>query len=419
MDKLALQDGNPVRSHPFPEWPVWDTAEEEQLLEVLRSGNWWSMHSDSKVEQFEQAFAPTHQAKYGRCATSGSAALQISLRAIGIDYGDEVIVPPYTFVATAAACLLVGAIPVFADIHPETYNLDPARIEAQITARTRAIIPVHIGGCPADMDAILRIAQQRGLHVIEDACQAHAAAWKGHKVGSMGDLGCFSFQASKNINAGEGGIILTSDEELAERCWSLRHYGHVRSGVRYHHEVLGDNNRMSEWQAALLLAQLKRMEELAALREENGLYLAELLTRIKGIEPQKRDARITRHAYHLFIFRYQPEAFEGLSRDHFLHALQAEGIPCSRGYVPLYRTNAIPDEVERLQKFISGRKLPYEQPDCPVTERACEEEGVWLTQSLLLGTKKDMDDIATAIEKVAHHAGAAAKHFADRGHHPR
>jgi dTDP-4-amino-4,6-dideoxygalactose transaminase len=405
MDKLAIQGGNPIRSKPFPEWPVWDEAEERQLLEVLRSGSWWSQRPGSKVEQFELAFAPTHEAKYGRCVTSGSAALQVSLRAIGIDYGDEVIVPPYTFVATAAACLLVGAVPVFADIHPETYNLDPARIEEQITARTRAIIPVHIGGCPADMDAILRIAQQHDLRVIEDACQAHAAAWDGHKVSSMGDLGCFSFQASKNINAGEGGIILTNNEELAERCWSLRHYGHTRTGVRYQHEVLGDNNRLSEWQAALLLAQLSRMEDLAERREKNGTYLAQQLTPIEGIEPQKRDARVTQHAYHLFILRYHREAFLGLSRDHFLKALQAEGIPCSRGYVPLYRTNAIPAEVARLQKLISGRQAPYERPDCPVTERACEEEGVWLTQDLLLGTKNDMDDIAEAIAKIARQAG--------------
>ena len=406
MSELAINGGVPLRARAFPAWPLWDEREEQGLLEVLRSGVWGALDQvGSRVARFEKAFAKANGTKYGLCVTNGSSAIETALRAIGIDYGDEVIVPPYTFIATATSCLVVGAIPVFVDIDPKTYNVDPARIEEAITDRTKAIMPVHIGGCPADMDTILDIAQRRGLRVIEDACQAHAAEWNGRRVGSIGDVGCFSFQSSKNINAGEGGIVVTSDDELEERCWSARSYGRVRGGLWYQHETLGDNYRMTEWQAAILLAQLTRMEDLASRREENATYLCELLSGIDGIEPQWRDPRVSRHAYHLFISRYDAEAFGGLHRDRFLAALNAEGVPCARGYIPLYRTNAIQGAVRRLRGFVAGEQAAYDLPDCPVTERACADEGVWFTQTMFLGTRQDMEDIAAAIGKIQDRAG--------------
>ena len=406
MGELAIKGGNPVRSEPFSAWPKWDMREEDGLLGVLRSGVWGALGAiGSRVAQFEGAFAKANGAQYGHCVSSGSTALQAALRAAGIDYGDEVIVPPYTFIATATSCLVVGAIPVFVDIDPRTYNMDPGKVEAAITCRTKVIMPVHIGGCPADMDSILAIARRHELLVIEDACQAHAAEWNGRRVGSIGDMGCFSFQSSKNINAGEGGCVLTSNDELEERCWSARNYGRVRGGLWYQHETLGDNYRMTEWQGAVLLAQLTRMEEMAARREENARYLCELLDQVDGIQPQWRDERVSRHAYHLFISRYDADGFGGLHRDRFLEALNAEGIPCARGYIPLYRTNAIQGAVSRLRKLVTGRESPYDPPDCPVTERACEEEGVWFMQPMLLGTKADMEDIATAIRKIRERVG--------------
>lgn len=404
MSTLAIKGGTPLRTKPFPSWPVWDEQDEKALLDVLHSGVWGiSDNPNSPVHEFERDFARTHQAQFGLAVFNGTVALQTALMAIGINYGDEVIVPAYTFLATASACLMVGAVPVFVDIDAGTYNLDPARIEEAITARTRAIIPVHIGGCPADLGRIMAIAQRHNLVVIEDACQAHGAAWNGRRVGAIAALGCFSFQSSKNLNAGEGGLIVTDDQALLDRCWSVHNCGRVREGAWYQHEVLGSNYRMTQWQAGLLRAQLRNFEEQAQIREANGLYLSERLAEIGGFNPQQRDSYVTQHGYHLFISRYDPTAFHDVSRDDFLAALRAEGIPCAPGYKPLYAMNAIKDGIARLKRFTNDKAPGDEAHNCPVTERACNEEGVWFGQSMLLGTKQDMDDIAEAILKVKLH----------------
>jgi dTDP-4-amino-4,6-dideoxygalactose transaminase len=403
MSTLAINGGVPLRTKPFPRWPVWDETEKKALLEVLQSGVWGiSEDADSPVRQIEREFSRVHQAGFGQAVFNGTVALQTALMALGIGYGDEVIVPSYTFLATASACLMVGAVPVFVDIDDGTYNLDPARIEEAISPRTRAIIPVHIGGCPADLDRILEIARRNNLNVIEDACQAHGAAWKGRRVGAIADLGCFSFQSSKNLNAGEGGMILTDNQDLADRCWSVHNCGRVREGAWYQHEVLGGNFRMTQWQAGILLAQLRNFEGQARVREENGLYLSDKLAEIGGFEPQRRDPQVSQHAYHLFISRYDRIAFHDVSRNVFLPALQAEGIPCSPGYIPLYNMNAIKDGINRLKRFTGDPETLESLPRCPVTERACYEEGIWFSQSVLLGTKEDMDDIVEAVLKVKH-----------------
>ena len=397
-ETLALLGGVPVRARPFPEWPVFDGREEAALMDVLHSGVWGITSGPGKVTEFEQAFAKAHDAAYAQTVYNGSAALFVALHAIDIDYGDEVIVPAYTFMATATSCLLSGAIPVFVDVEPDSYNMDPAAFEAAITPRTKAVIPVHIGGLPADMDSILDVARRHGLTVLEDACQAHGASWRGRRVGAIGDLGCFSFQSSKNINAGEGGAIVTDRQDLAERCWSIHNCGRVRDGRWYQHEVLGSNFRMTQWQAAILLAQLTRFEEMAQTREENGVYPARRLAEETALSPMGRDPRVTQHGYHLFITRYDPEGFTGVDRATFLRALAAEGVPCSEGYVPLYTMPAIRDGAARLRRAV-GAPEPA-APNCPVTERACAEEGIWFMQQLLLGTTADMDDIVAAVQKV-------------------
>ena len=397
-EKLALKGGTPVRSAPFPSWPVWDEREEAALLEVLRSGVWGITADGGQIPAFERAFAAAHDAAYGQAAFNGSAALGVALRAIDIDYGDEVIVPAYTFMATATSVLMAGGMPVFVDIDPDTYNIDPDAVDAAITPRTKAVIPVHIGGLPADMDRILEVAKRHSLIVLEDACQAHGASWRGLRVGAIGDLGCFSFQSSKNINAGEGGMILTDSAELVERCWSVHNCGRVRDGRWYQHEVLGSNFRMTQWQAGILLAQMTRFEAWAERREANGRYLAARLAEETALRPLVRDERVTQHGYHLFITRYDTAGFAGLDRSPFLKALQAEGVPCSEGYVPLYTMPAIRDGSERLRRAV-GAEAPAE-PVCPVTERACAEEGIWFHQTLLLGDRGDMDAIVAAVAKV-------------------
>ncbi len=400
-EKLAVDGGTPVRQQPFQAWPIWDEREEQALLRTLRSGLWGA--GGEETELLEREFARWHSAHFALTVPTGTAALEVALRAAGVSYGDEVIVPPYTFIATAAACLLVGAIPVFADIDPETCTLAPDAVAATITERTRAIIPVHIGGYPADMDRLVDLARRHDLRVIEDACQAQGACWRDRPVGTIGNVGCFSFQSSKNINAGEGGMVLTDDPELAERCWEFKNCGRVRDGAWYRHDSLGTNFRMAQFQAAVLRVQLSRMEEWAARRAENGDYLTAGLREIGGLVPQRSDARVTRHAYHLVIVRYQPEAFGGWSRERFTAALQAEGIPATRGYVPLYCTGGIQTGTQKLRQALKldPAGTPYVVPDCPVTEKVCDEEGIWLgSQSALLGTRADMDDILKAVAKI-------------------
>ena len=403
-EKLAIDGGRPVRTLPFPSWPVWDEREERQLLEVLHSGR-WGILDGGKVAEFEARFAEFVGAKHALCVTSGTAALEIALRALGVGPGDEVITTPYSFVATPSAAFLAGARPVFVDIDPHTYMLDPAQVENAITERTAAVIPVHIGGCPVDMDGIMDVARRHNLYVLEDACQAWGAQWNGQPVGAIGDLGCFSFQASKNINAGEGGAIVTNNAELAERCWSLHNVGRIRTGAWYQHEFLGWNYRITEWQGAILLAQLERLPEHMALRSDNAAYLCERLSEIDGITPTQVDPHVTRHAWHLFMMTYDPAAFGGKTCAEFIRMLCAEGIPGSPGYRPLNQMpalrRALAEQAGQLRPWADPQAdaaLP-ELPACPITEEICERT-IWLKQTMLLGDHEDMDDIVAAIAKI-------------------
>ncbi|UCH33811.1 MAG: DegT/DnrJ/EryC1/StrS family aminotransferase [Armatimonadota bacterium] len=405
--ELAINGGTPVRTKPFPTWPVWDDGDAQAVADALRSGKWGI--GGGAVEEFEKEFAEFQQAKYCSCLVNGTAAIEVALRAVGVEAGDEIIVPPYTFIATASACLMVNTVPVFVDIEPDTYNLDPTKIEAAITDRTRAVIAVHIAGCPADMDGIMAIAKKHNLKVIEDCAQAHAAEWRGRRVGAIGDLGTFSFQSSKNLNSGEGGACVTDNEEIFHRCWSLQNVGRARSGQWYEHPVLGWNYRMTQFQGALLRSQLQRVPAQTERRTANAAHLTERLNQIDGISPMRVDERVTRHAYHLYMFRYDASAFNGLPREDFIKALNAEGITCSSGYVPLYKELAFRNcDVYSAAFKLASREVDYDKVSCPVCEKACADEAVWLYQAWLIGEDHgDVDDIANAIEKI--HAAAAAK----------
>ncbi len=394
---LALLGGQPLRTRPFPSWPVFGEEEEQALIRVLRSGKWGKLDG-TEVAAFERDFARYQGAEYGLGVVNGTLSLQIALMAAGIEAGDEVIVPPYTFLATATAVITANATPVFADIELDTFNLCPRAVEAAVTKRTRAIIPVHFGGLPADMDAIMAIAARHNLTVIEDAAHAHGAEYKGRRVGSIGHMGSFSFQSTKNLTSGEGGFITTNDPELAARCRSIHNCGRRPGHAWYEHFVISGNLRLSEFQGAVLNAQLRRLDEQAQRRHANGIYLTERLGQIPGIKPQTITPECTRHGFHLFCYRIDAAEL-GAPRAAFLKALNAEGIPTFGGYpFPLYRQRLFLDRA--FGPYAGCHGVDYSKTSCPNCETICYEQGGWLEQRILLGTREDMDDIVRAFMKV-------------------
>lgn len=393
-EHLAIDGGTPIRTEPFPAWPIYGKREEQELLSVLYSGHWGET-SGQVSARFIRRFADFQQAEFGVPVPNGTLALEVSLSALGVGFGDEVITTAYTFIATASSAFAVGAKPVFVDIDPATNNIDPAKLEAAITPRTKAIVPVHIGGHPADLDAIIDIARQHGLAVLEDAAQAWGSEWKGKRVGAIGDLGTFSFQSSKNITAGEGGAVLTNNRDLYGLVWSLHNVGRLPEGGWYQHENLGRNLRITEFQSAILIAQLERLPEQTATRNRNAWRLIEALADVPGIDPVKPDSRATASSWHLFQIRYDPASFGGHDRDEFLAALHAEGIPCSGGYVPLIHAPAIRNTLrERFgaESLANLQEVPHAD--------AAGKSTVWLTQTMLLGSDEDTDQIAAAIAKI-------------------
>lgn len=397
--QLALFGGAPVRKKPFAAWPVFGKADEVRLLRALKSGKWGRLHG-SEVAEFEKRFARLHGCNHGVAVVNGTVSLRLALIAAGIEAEDEVIVPPYTFFSTASAVIEANAVPVFADIDLNTFNIDPVAIEAAIRPRTRAIIPVHFAGQPAQMKAIMEIAKRRGLTVIEDAAHAHAAMYRGRPAGSLGHVGSFSFQSSKNLTCGEGGIITTNDDELAGICRSMHNCGRIPNGVWYEHHMISGNYRLGEFQGSVLNTQLDRLEKQTTTRDRNGQYLSARLKQIPGIHPQRRTAECTRHSYHLFMLRLEKAQF-GAPRAAVLQALRAEGIPCSAGYgFPLPRQPMFQNKAFGPYLPTARHRLDYARTRCPNTDLICHEQGVWLEQSLFLGTRKDVDDIASAFEKV-------------------
>lgn len=401
MSKLAINGGTKTCTATLPSWPIWDETDVTAVADVVRSGQWWAL-GGTKVKEFEEKFAAYQGAKHATCVPTGTIALVVALQAVGVGPGDEVIVSPYTFIASASSIVQANAVPIFVDIDLETMCISPAAVEAAITEKTKAIMPVHIGGMPADMDAIMDIARRHNLRVVEDGAQAHGASWRGKGLGSIGDAGCFSFQASKNLTSGEGGIIVSNDDEVADMAWSIHNVGRVKGGAWYEHPMLGSNYRMTEFQAAILLNQLKKLDAENKTRNENGLYLAERLSKTGLVKPQKRDERITSHAYHLFISRYVGEESTGVPRAKFIEALKAEGAPVGTGYLPLYRSGMF--ELDQnscpLGCAFYGKSVDYANLTLPNVERLCDHEEMWMSQSVMLGSREAIDQIADAFEKV-------------------
>jgi dTDP-4-amino-4,6-dideoxygalactose transaminase len=404
MEKLAIQGGKPVHSGNWPEWPVYDVSEKDALMQVLESRIWWRTPGTQTLA-FEQEFASYHQAKYGIAVTNGTAALEVAIAALGIGPGDEVIVPDFTFVATASAVFAAGAMPVMVDCTPDTYCIDPRLAESAITSRTKAIIAVHMGGHPADLDALQEICRKYKLYLVEDSAHAHGTEWKGRKIGAIGDIGTFSFQASKLMTAGEGGMIITNRAELERMARSIHDCGRMPGEWFYSHFNYGSNYRLSEWQGAILRCQLKRADDQRAVRTRNSAYLDRELTNIKGITPQTEDSRCTSNGHYAYIFHYDRLVFANLPIARFVEALNAEGVPTQASYPPLHEMAVF--QSGEFRKRLSGEQakqdFPFLQAKFPNTAKAAWET-VWLPQPVLLGSEKDMQLVMAAMQKIQQHA---------------
>ena len=402
--KLAINGGEKVRQTGWPDWPVWDKTAENGIVEMLRSGNWWRGRG-GHVAEFEQKYAALMGTKRCLATASGTTALLVAMHVLGVDAGDEVLVSPFTFIATYNVIFMNKALPVFVDTDPQTFLINPAKMEEKITERTSAILPVHIYGLPVDMDRVNAVAAKHGLKVIEDACQAWLGEYKGKKLGTLGDLGCFSFQNSKNLPTGEGGAIVGNNDEIMDRCFSFHNCGRPFGSVRRtsDYPVRGSNRRMQQIQALMLLSQMKRVENDADLRLKNAKYLDEKLAEIPGIVPYKLVTENARSAYHLYPFRFVSNKFGNVTREKFIAALRAEGIPCSTGYGRQNHDGLIEEALSSkgYKRLFSEQRLKQwrEENVLPGNDQLAKE-AVIFSQSMLLGNKTDMNDIVNAISKI-------------------
>lgn len=414
---LAILGGEPTRTRPFSRWPIFDPHEREQLEEVLTSGSWGGFPSPNrKAAEFAAAFAAYHGARFAIPTTSGTSALEVALKALGIGPGDEVIVPALTFAATPYAAIACMARPIFADVTAANACIDPASVERLITGSTKAIIPVHYGASLTDLDALTEIARVHSIPIVEDCAHVPGAQWRDRGVGTYGALGCFSFQSSKPMTAGEGGMILVNDPDLEQRCQSLINCGRRRSGDTFEGPLMGANYRMTEWQCAILLAQLSRLSAQIEHKSRAATRLRERLGTIKGLNPVARDPRVTRETIYAFIFLVD-EAALGVSRNRFVRAMRAEGIPCGVGNEPVYRSPLFPLESGEYRKACelagaSGTRAGA--IDCPVAERLSAHQLVAIPHECLLGDDRDLEDIVAAAGKVASRAVELGRATLDR-----
>lgn len=412
---LALHGGSPLRTKPFSRWPEHGPEEVAAVSRAVESGRWGGYPPPGpETARFQEAFGAYLGAQHVVLAANGTVTLKVALRALGVGAGDEVIVPALTWVATAGAAVYLNAVPVFADVDPETLCIDPRSVEANITPKTKAIICVHLGSVMSDLDALSAIAKKHGLFLIEDCAHAHGMRWRGQGAGTIGHAGSFSFQSSKLLTSGEGGAITTQDPVLWQKCQSMVNCGRKEGAYAgFEGNFFSWNDRITELQSALLSAQLARLEGQQARRAQNLAHLQKRLAELGdiGLTIQRADARMSSRAFYQLVLLYDAAKWKGLSRDKLVDALEAEGVPVDGGfYVP------IPDRIDEIFPLRAkdypeiraryGEALSPRQLELPVARKAAYERTLWLHHALFLGSTSDIDDIVAAFLKVREHVDA-------------
>jgi len=405
MKDLAIGGGTPVRSSPYPAWPSGDEREIEAVTDVIRGGDWGGFPEPGRYAgRFEDAFSAYQGARHGVLMSNGTITMEVALKALGIGWGDEVVIPALTFAATAYAPIAAGALPVIVDVTPATWCIDPDLVEAAITPRTRAIMPVHLGHHMADMDRIMEIAGRHGLAVVEDCAHAHGQQWQGRGAGCIGDFGSFSHQSSKILTAGEGGTLLTNDDDLARRAHSLIDCGRAKDADEKEF-TFGANYRLGELHAALLAVGMERFPSQQADRAENGRLFEELVAQVPGVRVMPADPRITRWSFYNYILAIDPEAFAGRTNGVVCAAMEAEGIPAEVQYPPMSRYELFQPSLSRLPVCVEhADRLDPRQMSFPVAEAAGLRESVYFMENVFRDGTKGVEDAVEALAKIQRHA---------------
>jgi dTDP-4-amino-4,6-dideoxygalactose transaminase len=408
QSQLALLGGTRIYPSDWfgSKWPLATGKEQQEIQDVLDSYIWKGGSIGPKVKKFSNVWAKYCQAKYCIPVTNGTTALVLSLQALDVQHGDEIILPAWSCAAVVDAVHRIGALPVFTDIQSDNLGLDPRSVAKAISPRTRAIIVVHFGGHPADLDGLKKISDHHRIPLLEDAASSHGVTWRNRKVGSIGDCGIFSFGQGKNLTCGQGGAIITNAPDIYEMVHSLSEFGQVpgTDDSFERHFRVGINERMSEFHAAILLAQFSKLDEWNEARAKSAYRLAGLLEEIPGITPVRPDPRVTQHTWNLLLFRMDSDTFSGISKELFCRAVTAEGIFIAPMHTrPLYEEPMY--DLERL--IVKGTAQPIRVTPCPETERACQEVS-GIHHSMLMIDSSLVDPIAEAIAKVQRFSGELA-----------
>lgn len=401
MPELALEGGaKAVTDLEIPRWPRCTEQSRENVLDALEAEAWCrNLADDSWVDRFEEEFADYHDAEHAVACANGTVAIELALRSLDVQPGDEVLIPPYTFIATASAVATLGAVPKFVDVDPETYNVDADAIRDAVTENTVGVVGVHIAGYPMDMDAILAVCEEEDLFLVEDAAHAQGTEWRGKKVGTIGDVGTFSFQATKALSGGEGGIVVTDDDVLAERAQLIANIGR-QGGKVYKHYELASNWRMTEFQGALLCAQLEDLPEQNAHRNEMEAVLRECIADVPGVSCKPEDDRITGRGYCLFDLKLDLDEFGGATRAEVLEALSAEGVPAAPGYPrPMYEQPTFARNKVAAMVPDDANVPAYRSLYLPGVEEVCRTN-VSFSHTVLLAEKPGIRNIGEAFRKV-------------------